>query len=125
MKRIFGKSGIILKPDRLAGFYLRPVGRYLNCSSGVELVDQIRKNATIDWTVKESVRAKMRVMVKRILTKYNYPPDKLPRAVVTILEQAEILPDPAKDFSIAITTLPENLSQINQTLIKNFQPDLA
>lgn len=56
-----------------------------------ELVDQIRKNATIDWTVKESVKAKMRVMVKRILTKYNYPPDKQPRAVVTILEQAEIL----------------------------------
>ncbi len=56
-----------------------------------ELVDQIRKNATIDWTVKESVKAKMRVMVKRILTKFNYPPDKQPRAVVTILEQAEIL----------------------------------
>jgi type I restriction enzyme R subunit len=56
-----------------------------------ELVDQIRKNATIDWTVKESVRAKMRVMVKRILTKYNYPPDKQPKAVATILEQAEIL----------------------------------
>jgi len=56
-----------------------------------ELVEQIRKNATIDWTVKESVKAKMRVMVKRILTKYNYPPDKQPRAVATILEQAEIL----------------------------------
>jgi len=56
-----------------------------------ELVDQIRKNVTIDWTVKEGVKAKMRVMVKRILTKYNYPPDKQPKAVATILEQAEIL----------------------------------
>ena len=56
-----------------------------------ELVEQIRKNVTIDWTVKESVKAKMRVMVKRILTKYNYPPDKQPKAVATILEQAEIL----------------------------------
>ncbi|MGA2161666.1 MAG: type I restriction enzyme endonuclease domain-containing protein [Methanoregula sp.] len=56
-----------------------------------ELVEQIRKNVTIDWTVKESVKAKIRVMVKRILTKYNYPPDKQPNAVVTILEQAEIL----------------------------------
>jgi len=56
-----------------------------------ELVDQIRKNATIDWTVKEGVKAKMRVMVKRILTKYRYPPDKQPKAVATILEQAEIL----------------------------------
>ncbi len=56
-----------------------------------ELVDQIRKNATIDWTVKEGVKAKMRVMVKRILTKYKYPPDMQPKAVATILEQAEIL----------------------------------
>lgn len=56
-----------------------------------ELVDQIRKNVTIDWTVKESVKAKIRVMVKRILTKYKYPPDKQPKAVATILEQAEIL----------------------------------
>jgi type I restriction enzyme R subunit len=56
-----------------------------------ELVDQIRKNVTIDWTVKESVKAKMRVMVKRILTKYKYPPDKQPKAVTTILEQAQIL----------------------------------
>jgi len=56
-----------------------------------ELVDQIRKNATIDWTVKEGVKAKMRVMVKRILTKYRYPPDMQPKAVATILEQAEIM----------------------------------
>lgn len=56
-----------------------------------ELVDQIRKNVSIDWTVKESVKAKIRVMVKRILIKYNYPPDKQPKAVATILEQAEIL----------------------------------
>ena len=56
-----------------------------------ELVDQIRKNVTIDWTVKESVKAKIRVMVKRILTKYNYPPDKQPKAVISILEQAGLL----------------------------------
>ena len=56
-----------------------------------ELVEQIRKNVTIDWTVKESVKANIRVMGKRILTKYNYPPDKQPKVVVTILEQAEIL----------------------------------
>jgi type I restriction enzyme R subunit len=56
-----------------------------------ELVEQIRKTITIDWTVKESVKAKMRVMVKRILTKYHYPPDKQPKAIATILEQAEVL----------------------------------
>ena len=49
----------------------------------------VKENVTIDWTVKENVKAKMRVMVKRILIKYNYPPDKQPLAVKTILEQAE------------------------------------
>jgi len=56
-----------------------------------DLAIQIKENVTIDWTVKENVKAKMRVMVKRILIKYNYPPDKQPFAVKTILEQAEIL----------------------------------
>jgi type I restriction enzyme R subunit len=56
-----------------------------------DLAIQIKENVTIDWTVKENVKAKMRVMVKRILIKYNYPPDKQPHAVKTILEQAEIL----------------------------------
>jgi len=56
-----------------------------------DLAIQIKDNVTIDWTVKENVKAKMRVMVKRILIKYNYPPDKQPHAVKTILEQAEIL----------------------------------
>src|SRR5208282_1638076 len=45
-----------------------------------ELVETVRKNTTIDWTVKESVRAKLRTMVKRILRKYGYPPDKQEKA---------------------------------------------
>jgi type I restriction enzyme R subunit len=56
-----------------------------------ELVDTIRQNISIDWTVKESVRAKMRVMVKRILRKYDYPPDKQEKAIKTVIEQAELL----------------------------------
>jgi type I restriction enzyme R subunit len=56
-----------------------------------ELVETIRRNMTIDWSVRESVRAKMRVMVKRILRKYGYPPDKQERATQTVLEQAELL----------------------------------
>ena len=56
-----------------------------------ELVDTVRRNVTIDWTVKESVRAKLRVMVRRILRKYGYPPDKQERATQTVLEQAEAL----------------------------------
>ncbi len=46
---------------------------------------------TIDWTVRESVRAKLRVMVKRILRKYGYPPDKQEKATQTVLKQAELL----------------------------------
>jgi type I restriction enzyme R subunit len=58
-----------------------------------ELTDNVRKNTTIDWTIKESVRAKLRVMVKRILRKYKYPPDKQENAIKTVLEQAETLSD--------------------------------
>jgi type I restriction enzyme R subunit len=56
-----------------------------------ELVEAVRRNVAIDWTLKESVKAKMRVLVKRILNKYGYPPDKQPKATQTVLEQAELL----------------------------------
>ena len=56
-----------------------------------ELVDTVRRNVTIDWTVKETVRAKLRVVVKRILRKYGYPPDLQEKATQTVLEQAEVL----------------------------------
>ncbi|MBS1856133.1 MAG: type I restriction endonuclease subunit R [Acidobacteria bacterium] len=56
-----------------------------------ELVAAVRRSARIDWTIKESVRAEIRVMVKRILKKYGYPPDKQERATITVLEQAEVL----------------------------------
>ncbi|MGA7524077.1 MAG: type I restriction endonuclease subunit R [Acidobacteriaceae bacterium] len=56
-----------------------------------ELVDTVRRNTTIDWTVRENVRAHLRVLVKRILRKYGYPPDKQEKATFTVLEQAELL----------------------------------
>ncbi len=56
-----------------------------------ELVEKVRKNVTIDWTLRENVRAQLRVMVKRILRKHNYPPDKQEKATQTVLEQAEVL----------------------------------
>jgi type I restriction enzyme R subunit len=56
-----------------------------------ELADTVRKNVTIDWTVRENVRAQLRVLVKRILRKYGYPPDKQEKATQTVLEQAEVL----------------------------------
>ena len=57
----------------------------------IELVDSVRGNVTIDWTLKESVRAKLRLGVKRILRKHGYPPDKQVKATETVLEQAEVL----------------------------------
>jgi type I restriction enzyme R subunit len=56
-----------------------------------ELVKTVRDNVTIDWTLRENVRAYLRVLVKRILRKYGYPPDKQEKATQTVLEQAEVL----------------------------------
>ncbi len=56
-----------------------------------ELVETVKKNVTIDWTLRENVRAHLRVIVKRILRKYGYPPDKQEKATQTVLEQAEVL----------------------------------
>ena len=56
-----------------------------------ELVSTVRRNTTIDWAEKESVRAKLRLIVKRVLRKYGYPPDKQTKATQTVLEQAEVL----------------------------------
>jgi type I restriction enzyme, R subunit len=58
-----------------------------------ELVATVRANVTIDWTVRENVQAHLRVLVKRILRKYGYPPDKQEKATQTVLEQAALLSD--------------------------------
>ncbi len=56
-----------------------------------ELVTTVRNNVTIDWTLRENVRAQLRVLVKRILRKHGYPPDKQEKATQTVLEQAALL----------------------------------
>jgi type I restriction enzyme R subunit len=56
-----------------------------------ELVDMIRKNVTVDWTMRDSVQAKLRVMVRHLLKKYGYPPDKQEKATLTVLDQAKLL----------------------------------
>jgi type I restriction enzyme R subunit len=72
-----------------------------------ELVQTVRRNVSIDWTVKESVRAKLRVMVKRVLKKYGYPPDKQEKATQTVLQQAELLGrDWAEEAPAAPAVLP-------------------
>ena len=52
-------------------------------------MEQLRKNHNLDWARRESARAKMRLLVKRILDKYGYPPDLQDAAVQTVLQQAE------------------------------------
>ena len=56
-----------------------------------ELVTHVRKSVTIDWTLRESAQAQIRVLVRRILRKYGYPPDKQEKATQTVLEQAKLL----------------------------------
>ncbi len=56
-----------------------------------ELVETVRRNVTIDWTLRENVRANLRRLVKRVLRKHGYPPDKQEKATQTVLEQAEVL----------------------------------
>jgi type I restriction enzyme R subunit len=63
-----------------------------------DLVKEIKASIKIDWTVKESVRAEMRVRVKRLLRKHGYPPDKQEKATATVIQQAELL---CKDWAVA------------------------
>lgn len=59
----------------------------------VVLYEQVKKNASIDWTIKESARAKLRVVVKRTLRRYGYPPDMQELATETVIKQAEMIAD--------------------------------
>jgi type I restriction enzyme R subunit len=56
-----------------------------------ELISSVRQSVTIDWTLRESARAKIKVLVKRILNRYGYPPDLQEEAVKTVLQQAELM----------------------------------
>jgi type I restriction enzyme R subunit len=56
-----------------------------------EIAEKVRANATIDWTIRESARARLMVIVRRTLNKYGYPPDKQQKAIDTVLKQAELL----------------------------------
>ncbi|HEY0079899.1 MAG TPA: type I restriction enzyme endonuclease domain-containing protein [Pyrinomonadaceae bacterium] len=58
-----------------------------------EIADKVRRNTTIDWTIRESARAKLMILVRRTLSKYGYPPDKQQRAIDTVFKQAELLAD--------------------------------
>jgi len=68
-----------------------------------ELVDTVRRNTSIDWTIRENVQAKMRIAVKKILRKHGYPPDMELKATETVIEQAKLLADQlseAKEYNV-------------------------
>ena len=73
------KSAVEVMGDELLGDIAR------------ELVETVRRNVTIDWTIRETTRARLRVLVRRMLRKYRYPPDMQEKATRTVLEQAEVL----------------------------------
>ena len=88
-----------LTPDEVA-FYdalannesaVRELGDDILKKIAHELVDKLRKSTTVDWQVRDSVRAKLRNMVRILLRRYKYPPDKQAEAVELVLKQAEVL----------------------------------
>lgn len=70
---------------------VRVLGDDTLCTIARELVGTVRRNVAIDWTLRENVRAHLRRLVKRVLRKYGYPPDKQEQATKTVIEQAEVL----------------------------------
>ena len=88
-----------LNPDEVA-FYdalannesaVRELGDEILKKIAIEITDKLRKSTTVDWPVRESVRAKLRILVRRTLQRYKYPPDKAADAVELVLKQAEVL----------------------------------
>lgn len=98
-KELERDAALGLNPDEVA-FYdalasnesaVRELGDEALKKIAVEITDKLRKSTTVDWQVRESVRAKLRILVRRTLQRYKYPPDKAIEAVELILKQAEVL----------------------------------
>lgn len=88
-----------LNPDEIA-FYdalannesaVRELGDDILKAIAIELTDKLRASTTVDWQIRESVRARLRILVRRTLQRYRYPPDQAVEAVELILQQAEVL----------------------------------
>ena len=76
-----------------------------------DLTEQLRKNRTIDWQRKESARAKMRSLIRRLLKKYKYPPEGQEDALKTVISQCEMWTDNADDFEMAREMIAENVGK--------------
>jgi type I restriction enzyme R subunit len=70
---------------------LEVMGEPTLCVIATELVASIKRSVSVDWMHREAARARMRVLVKRLLRKYGYPPDLQDAAVQKVLQQAEAL----------------------------------
>lgn len=88
-----------LNPDEIA-FYdalannesaVRELGDETLKKIAVEITEKLRSSTTVDWQIRESVRARLRILVRRTLRRYKYPPDGEPEAVELVLQQAEVL----------------------------------
>ena len=93
------EAALGLNPDEVA-FYdalaniesaVRELGDEILKKIAIEITEKLRASTTVDWQVRESVRAQLRILVRRTLQKYKYPPDKALEAVELILQQAEVL----------------------------------
>ncbi|MDY0041941.1 MAG: DUF3387 domain-containing protein, partial [Desulforhabdus sp.] len=93
------EAALGLNPDEIA-FYdalannesaVRELGDDILKKIAVEITEKLRNSTTVDWQVRESVRAKLRILVRRTLQKWKYPPDKQQEAVELVLQQAESL----------------------------------
>lgn len=93
------EAALGLNPDEIA-FYdalahnesaVRELGDETLKKIAVEVTEKLRASTTVDWQVRESVRAKLRILVRRTLQKWKYPPDKQPDAVELVLQQAQAL----------------------------------
>lgn len=93
------EAALGLNPDEIA-FYdalannesaVRELGDDTLKKIAVEITEKLRNSTTVDWQVRESVRAKLRILVRRTLQKWKYPPDKQLEAVELVLQQAEVL----------------------------------
>ncbi|TQV74534.1 type I restriction endonuclease subunit R [Exilibacterium tricleocarpae] len=95
------EAGLGLNPDEVA-FYdalannesaVRELGDEILKKIAIEITDKLRKSTTVDWQVRDSVRAKLKILVRRTLQHYKYPPDKEADAIELVMKQAEKLSD--------------------------------
>ena len=70
---------------------VRELGDDILKKIAIEVTEKLRNSTTVDWQVRESVRAKMRILIKRLLRKFKYPPEGQEEAVALVLKQAEVL----------------------------------